>query len=471
MATCHTGGVSGTRRGRTDDDELRQGIRVQPRAPRETVGPVDAPAAARRSVVPTPERDDVSDYSSSRTHSRSHSGSDSGDEVDERAKWYPWYNIPDGAAINVDLGHGYRAHRILGQGTFSKVVQATHTYTDPATRRVVHDEVAVKVFRSQQRYAEAAQDEHQTMLALQTPLLVASSVNHVAREYLVPLRGYFVASIVPPDGGLWTHSCIVMSLAGPNLLSRLKLRGPNGAPYEMSPSERRSILYQILRAVDAMHARGIVHTDVKPENVMYRSLDLSYGNKCVPMSNAVLLGDFGSAVFRCNDLHDADRDRVDEQYRLDDDFLPDIIQTRHYRAPEVLLGADWSFAADVWSIGCIAAELFTGDALFMTHRDDEHVALLERVLGGLHGVRALSHGSRYDAHVRLEAGEPVSRWRADGVLDEREGAFVRSRPLVHDVLGDDELLCDLVLRMLSIDPTQRVSAHEALQHDYFAQVG
>lgn len=65
----------------------------------------------------------------------------------------------------------------------------------------------------------------------------------------------------------------------------------------------------------------------------------------MPVTNAIKLIDFGSATF-------------DEQYHST------IVSTRHYRAPEVILGLGWTFPCDIWSCGCILLELATGDALF-----------------------------------------------------------------------------------------------------------
>lgn len=72
--------------------------------------------------------------------------------------------------------------------------------------------------------------------------------------------------------------------------------------------------------------------------------------------------DFGSATF-------------------EDSYHSSVVCTRHYRAPEVILGMGWSFPCDVWSVGCIIAELVTGDALFQTHENLEHLALMEALLG------------------------------------------------------------------------------------------
>jgi dual-specificity kinase len=78
----------------------------------------------------------------------------------------------------------------------------------------------------------------------------------------------------------------------------------------------------------------------------------------------IRLIDFGSATFE-QDYHSA------------------VVSTRHYRAPEIILGMGWSYPCDVWSIGCILVEFFTGDALFHTHDNLEHLAMMEAVLGTL----------------------------------------------------------------------------------------
>merc|ERR1719189_3563823 len=62
------------------------------------------------------------------------------------------------------------------------------------------------------------------------------------------------------------------------------------------------------------------------------------------------------------------------------DYHSRIINTRQYRAPEVLLGVGWDHQSDVWSIGCIIAELWTGNLLFQTHENIEHLALMQQIL-------------------------------------------------------------------------------------------
>lgn len=80
------------------------------------------------------------------------------------------------------------------------------------------------------------------------------------------------------------------------------------------------------------------------------------------LDTEIRLIDFGSATFQ-------------------DEYHSSVVSTRHYRAPEIILGLGWSFPCDIWSIGCILVEFFTGDALFQTHDNLEHLAMMEMVVG------------------------------------------------------------------------------------------
>jgi dual-specificity kinase len=83
----------------------------------------------------------------------------------------------------------------------------------------------------------------------------------------------------------------------------------------------------------------------------------------VLLDSEIRLIDFGSATF-------------------DDEYHSSVVSTRHYRAPEIILNLGWSFPCDIWSIGCIIVEFFTGDALFQTHDNLEHLAMMEAVCDG-----------------------------------------------------------------------------------------
>jgi dual-specificity kinase len=85
------------------------------------------------------------------------------------------------------------------------------------------------------------------------------------------------------------------------------------------------------------------------------------GQRRVLLNSEIRLIDFGSATFQ-------------------DEYHSSVVSTRHYRAPEIILGLGWSYPCDIWSIGCILVEFFTGDALFQTHDNLEHLAMIEAVL-------------------------------------------------------------------------------------------
>lgn len=129
-----------------------------------------------------------------------------------------------------------------------------------------------------------------------------------------------------------------------------------------------------------LHDLNLIHTDLKPENILLvnsayqtftynRTMPSSSHAICrnarqrrVLLDSEIRLIDFGSATF-------------------DDEYHSSVVSTRHYRAPEIILNLGWSFPCDIWSIGCILVEFYTGDALFQTHDNLEHLAMMESVCG------------------------------------------------------------------------------------------
>uniref|UniRef100_A0A2P2MPE4 Serine/threonine-protein kinase AFC2 isoform X2 n=1 Tax=Rhizophora mucronata TaxID=61149 RepID=A0A2P2MPE4_RHIMU len=167
-------------------------------------------------------------------------------------------------------------------------------------------------------------------------------------------------------------------------------------------------MYSFLNCA-VMHGLRLIHTDLKPENILLVSADYvkvpeykhssrsprdsSYFRR-VPKSSAIKVIDFGSTTY----------ERQDQNY---------IVSTRHYRAPEVILGLGWSYPCDVWSIGCILVELCTGEALFQTHENLEHLAMMERVLGPL------------PQHMLKNVDRHAEKYIRRGKLDWPEGATSR----------------------------------------------
>lgn len=130
------------------------------------------------------------------------------------------------------------------------------------------------------------------------------------------------------------HICIVFELLHMNLYDYLKNSGFRPMPLR----HIRPVLHQVLVCLKKLREIGVVHADLKPENIMFVDPDrLPFRVKVV---------DFGSATGPSPTHHTS------------------YMQSRYYRAPEVILGLGFDQAVDMWSLGCVAAELFLGWPLF-----------------------------------------------------------------------------------------------------------
>ena len=243
--------------------------------------------------------------------------------------------------------------KLLGQGTFGKVIEAYD--------RRNKSKCAIKIIRSVQKYRDASRIE----------LRVLNTLKYNDRENrnkCIHLRETF---------DFRNHICIVTDLLGQSVFDFLKSN--QFVPFPSS--QIQSFAKQLLTSVAFLHDLQLVHTDLKPENILLVSSGyqtFTY-NRNIPSSTTltarqakqrkvlldtdIRLIDFGSATF-------------------DAEYHSTVVSTRHYRAPEIILNLGWSFPCDIWSIGCILVEFFTGDALFQTHDNLEHLAMMEPVCNG-----------------------------------------------------------------------------------------
>jgi len=130
-----------------------------------------------------------------------------------------------------------------------------------------------------------------------------------------------------------------------------------------------------------------------------------------------------------------------------------VVQTRQYRAPEVVLELGWSFACDLWSVGCILMEIYSGGLLFPVHDNAEHLARLKRVCGSFP-----EHFASKDSGYFTSAG--------DLVFSE---CTAPCRPLKEMIRSKDAEFFDIVRQMLTLDPQERITASEALRHPFFCE--
>lgn len=316
----------------------------------------------------------------------------------------------------------YEILKTLGEGTFGKVVQVTDRESNGRS-------FALKIIKAVPKYREAAKLEINVLNKL-------AEKDGEKRRLCIQMLDHF---------DYHGHMCLVFDLLGLSVFDFLKQNHYIAYPFD----QVRYLGYQMCYAVAFMHSLKLTHTDLKPENILFlnREWDSHFDPKRkkevkVMRSAEVRLIDFGSATF-------------------DHEHHSTIVSTRHYRAPEVILELGWSQPCDVWSIGCILFELYSGLTLFQTHDNREHLAMMERILGPISYRMCRKTRTKYFYHGRLDWDEKSSN-----------GRYVREncKPLRRSMLSNDPQhvhLFDLIGRMLDYEPGGRITAAEALDHPFF----
>lgn len=185
----------------------------------------------------------------------------------------------------------------------------------------------------------------------------------------------------------------------------------------------KSIMCQILRGISDCHFKRILHRDIKPQNILLND------------AGEVKIADFGLA----------------RAFQVPIRPYTHEVVTLWYRAPEILLNAvEYSTPVDIWSVGCIFAELYTFLPLFQGDSEIDQIFKIFRLLG-----------------------TPTEEdWAGVTELKNYKSTFPKWKPkeLSEEVDGMDEQALDLLKQMLVLDPGQRISAKKALEHGYFDEL-
>ncbi|KAL8007662.1 putative protein kinase [Plasmopara halstedii] len=235
---------------------------------------------------------------------------------------------------------------------------------------------------------------------------------------------------------------------------------------------RKSLMYQILKGVDYMHDAWVMHRDMKPQNILV----VGHGRK----RGQVKLADLGLArIYKepIKALTDVER----------------VVVTLWYRAPELLLGAKhYTKAVDLWAVGCIFVELINTRELFCGKEVEgsnapfqkDQLDKIFRVLGmptsqsweGLENLPEYNHlvqmgrERKYPTQSELKNAVKVGPGRAGAALLDLLSRLLEYG--IHSLFALVKLsyLSNLCICLPHTDPETRITAKEALQHEYFKEI-
>jgi dual specificity tyrosine-phosphorylation-regulated kinase 2/3/4 len=308
------------------------------------------------------------------------------------------YNI----VLGDHLAYRYEVIDVLGKGSFGQVVRCI----DHKTGNLV----AVKIIRNKKRFHQQALIEVNLLQKLKEwdPHRRHSVVNFTQSFYF---RG---------------HLCISTELLGINLYEFIKAHDFRGFSIKLI----RRFTRQILSSLTLLQAKKVIHCDLKPENILLVH----------PLSSDIRVIDFGSSCFENEKVYT-------------------YIQSRFYRSPEVILGMSYGMPIDMWSLGCILAELYTGYPIFPGENEQEQLACIMEVFGP--PEKHLIEKSTRKKLFFDSLGKPRITVSSKG-----RRRRPSSKELRQVLKCDDEAFLDFISRCLRWDPARRLSPSEALRHEF-----
>ncbi|XP_038676883.1 mitogen-activated protein kinase 14 isoform X2 [Scyliorhinus canicula] len=236
-------------------------------------------------------------------------------------------------------------------------------------------------------------------------------LKHMKHENVIGLLDVFTPATTLED---FTDVYLVTNLMGADLNNIVKCQ-------KLTDDHVQFLIYQILRGLKYIHSAGIIHRDLKPSN-------LAVNEDC-----ELKILDFGLA-------------------RHTDDEMTGYVATRWYRAPEIMLNwMHYNQTVDIWSVGCIMAELLTGKTLFPGTDHIDQLKLIMQLVG-TPGPELLMKISSDSARNYIQSLQHMPKQSFEDVF-----------------IGANPQAVDLLEKMLVLDTDTRITAAQALAHSYFSQ--
>ena len=222
------------------------------------------------------------------------------------------------------INYRYEILKCLGRGSFGEAIKCYDHKNN--------DVICIKIINSQERF------QNQALVEIKIVSEIANyDINNDSNN--VKFYNYFKFR---------GHICLVFELLSINLYEYIQLNNFIGFDIQII----KNYTIQILFALLFLRCVNIIHCDLKPENIL-----LLPNNE-----NQIKIIDFGSSCFEKEKLYS-------------------YIQSRFYRAPEIILEIGYSFEIDMWSLGCILCELYTGQPIFPGMNEKEQIILMIDLLG------------------------------------------------------------------------------------------
>ncbi|XP_076249230.1 uncharacterized protein LOC143188708 [Calliopsis andreniformis] len=302
------------------------------------------------------------------------------------------------------ISYRYEILEVIGKGSFGQVIRALDHKTGQY--------IAIKIIRNKKRFHHQALIEVKILEHLRKKDLAANASHNV-----IHMLEYFYFR---------NHLCITFELMSLNLYELIKKNNYQG----FSLSLIRRFANSLISCLRLLYRENIIHCDLKPENVLLKQRG----------SSSIKVIDFGSSCYSHQRVYT-------------------YVQSRFYRSPEILLGLPYGTPIDMWSLGCILAELYTGCPLFPGEDEVEQLACIMEVLG-LPPDYIINDASRSRLFFD-QKGNPRCMTNSKG-----KKRWVGSKNLEIALCCSDTLFVDFVSRCLEWDPNKRLTPDEARRHEW-----